>query len=137
MNKVFTIHCSCYPLVVVYNILSWYRFHCRSMTKHLTWTINVYPLIDWDAPSPFVHAISSYHVELSEAFGTRKIHSLPSYSQNRHEYLILLVHKIHKPTAAGAFKPSTPISKRKPCRLSMGNKWGYPNMEYLVGLTLG
>ena len=27
---------SCYPLVVVFNILSWYRFHCRGMTKHLT-----------------------------------------------------------------------------------------------------
>ena len=26
---------SCYPLVVVFNILSWYRFHCRGMTKHL------------------------------------------------------------------------------------------------------
>ena len=31
---------SCYPLVVVFNILSWYRFHCRGMTKHL-W---IYPL---------------------------------------------------------------------------------------------
>ena len=27
---------SCYPLVVVFNILSWYRFHCRGMTQHLT-----------------------------------------------------------------------------------------------------
>ena len=26
---------SCYPLVVVFNILSWYRFHCRGMTQHL------------------------------------------------------------------------------------------------------
>ena len=116
---------SCYPLVVVFNILSWYRFHCRGMTKHLTWTYLDYKCLPthWLGCTPFVHAISSYHVELSEAFGTRKIHSLSSYSQNRHEYLILLVHKIHKPTAAGAFKPSTPISKRKPCRLSMGNKW--------------
>ena len=26
---------SCYPLVVVFNILSWYRFHCRGMIQHL------------------------------------------------------------------------------------------------------
>ena len=26
---------SCYPLVVVFNILSWYRFHCRGMMQHL------------------------------------------------------------------------------------------------------
>ena len=26
---------SYYPLVVVFNILLWYRFHCRGMTKHL------------------------------------------------------------------------------------------------------
>jgi len=26
---------SCYPLVVVFYILSWYRFHCRGMTQHL------------------------------------------------------------------------------------------------------
>ena len=32
---------SCYPLVVVFNILSWYRFHCRGMTQHLLFHLSI------------------------------------------------------------------------------------------------
>jgi len=36
---------SCYPLVVVFNILSWYRFHCRGMTKHLIYIYMYYYIL--------------------------------------------------------------------------------------------